>query len=224
MAWMPGPIQSAPRFTVNNWKTENGLPQSTVLALTQTKDGFLWLGTLGGLARFDGIQFKVYNDGNTPGLKSGRIWRLFEDRQQRLWIALEKGGIVVATENGSLLKLPFDAASAELRLLSWCEDSAGSIWLQMSDKSLFVYTQNKLSLILRGCTRVMSDNSGLVWVGTENGNLVGLRFGDGAAVVQHELPAKNLDWLLSSRRGGYWRLADGKIQRWEADHASWPSL
>src|SRR5438105_15966644 len=74
------------RFTVDHWTTDNGLPENSVIAVTQTRDGYLWLGTLRGLARFDGIRFKTYNDGNTPGLTNSRVLRLYEDGRTNLWV------------------------------------------------------------------------------------------------------------------------------------------
>ena len=48
------------------WLEQHGLPQNTVQAITRTKDGYLWLGTLAGAARFDGVHFTVFDSGNTP--------------------------------------------------------------------------------------------------------------------------------------------------------------
>ena len=73
--------------------TAQGLPSSAVLAVTQTRDGYLWVGTLDGLARFDGVQFAVFDENNTPGLNSSQIIRLYEDRQTNLWVGTENGGI-----------------------------------------------------------------------------------------------------------------------------------
>src|ERR1035437_5597079 len=72
------------RFTVDVFGTAQGLPHSVVLAVTQTRDGYLWVGTLNGLARFDGAQFAVFDENNTPGLNSSQIIRLYEDRQTNL--------------------------------------------------------------------------------------------------------------------------------------------
>ena len=83
------------RFTVDVFGTAQGLPSSAVLAVTQTRDGYLWAGTLAGLARFDGVQFAVFDENNTPGLNSSQIGRLYEDRQTNLWIGTENGGIAV---------------------------------------------------------------------------------------------------------------------------------
>ncbi len=60
-------------FRVDVWQTEEGLPHNTVTALTQTRDGYLWLGTQGGLVRFDGVRFTVLDTHNTPEFPSDRI-------------------------------------------------------------------------------------------------------------------------------------------------------
>ena len=54
------------QYLRTTWTTENGLPQNTITAICQTPDGYLWLGTFGGLARFDGVKFTVFNTTNAP--------------------------------------------------------------------------------------------------------------------------------------------------------------
>jgi ligand-binding sensor domain-containing protein len=60
----------------------------------QARDGYLWLATFGGLARFDGVRFTIFNSANTPGLKSNRITALFEDRRGVLWLGTETGELM----------------------------------------------------------------------------------------------------------------------------------
>src|SRR6187431_2917791 len=68
-------------YTVQNWQIEQGLPHISITSIAQTPDGYLWLGTFNGLARFDGVRFTVFNQGNTPQLASSRIVQLGVDRQ-----------------------------------------------------------------------------------------------------------------------------------------------
>src|SRR5438552_8414548 len=82
-------------YTIDVWETDDGLPQTSVIAMTQTRDGYLWLGTLNGLARFDGLHFTIFDEGNTPGLNSSRIVKLFEDSHRNLWIGTETAGVVL---------------------------------------------------------------------------------------------------------------------------------
>ena len=69
--------------------TDNGLPQNSVFAIHQTRDGYLWLTTLDGLVRFDGLKFTVFNSGNTDGIQSNRFTCLYEDDEAALWIGTE---------------------------------------------------------------------------------------------------------------------------------------
>ena len=93
MLALPQTPRSVPTypFTVRNWTVDQGLPQNTVNAITQTRDGYLWVGTNGGLARFDGVRFTTFGSGTTPGLPDDHIHSLAEDSAGSLWIATERG-------------------------------------------------------------------------------------------------------------------------------------
>src|SRR5690242_17687034 len=56
------------QYVMRHWQTEHGLPAQAIYALTQTPDGYLWIGTEEGVARFDGATFKVFDKTNTPAL------------------------------------------------------------------------------------------------------------------------------------------------------------
>jgi len=82
---------SPPRL--ESWTTENGLPQNSINDVLQTRDGYLWLATFGGLVRFDGIRFVIF-DRSTPGIESQRITVLHQDRKGVLWAATEDGMLI----------------------------------------------------------------------------------------------------------------------------------
>ncbi|HEX4231834.1 MAG TPA: two-component regulator propeller domain-containing protein [Bryobacteraceae bacterium] len=84
---LPEPEQ----FARQTWASENGLPQNTVQAILQSHQGYIWVGTEGGLARFDGVRFQVYNTRNTPELKSNNIRALLETQNGALWMATADG-------------------------------------------------------------------------------------------------------------------------------------
>lgn len=84
---------SADTFQVDNWTVEQGLPDSSVTAIAQTSDGYLWVGTYNGLARFDGINFVTFDPENTPALAHARVRQLFLDRQGALWINTFDGSL-----------------------------------------------------------------------------------------------------------------------------------
>ncbi|MGD0859772.1 MAG: two-component regulator propeller domain-containing protein [Terracidiphilus sp.] len=73
------------------WVMENGLPQNTVQALVQTRDGFVWLGTEVGLVRFDGNGFQVFNRNSSPALPGNDVRCLLETKDGALWIGTSEG-------------------------------------------------------------------------------------------------------------------------------------
>ena len=81
-------------YLLRRWDVEDGLPDDAVAAVTQTHDGYLWIGTARGLARFDGARFRLFTTANTPALASDNVRFLTEDSDGALWIGLNRGGIV----------------------------------------------------------------------------------------------------------------------------------
>src|SRR6266436_7299758 len=139
MLGAPGAVRRAGAlYSVDHWGTEEGLPNNEVIAITQTRDGYLWLGTLNGLVRFDGIHFEVFDENNTPGLNSSQIIYLFEDSQGRLWIGTQSAGVVVM-KDGQVSALEMGAGSADRRLIAACEDANGAVWLHLANGELWRY-------------------------------------------------------------------------------------
>ena len=165
-------LASDTRFIVKVWKAEEGgLPQNVVIAMTQTRDGYLWLGTQQGLARFDGVHFKTFNDGNTPGLNSTTITKLFEDSRGNLWIGTQNGGVVQVDKQGVLSRIDLGRDAASSQLLDICEDQNGVIWLALSNLRLYSYKDGAVGLLAGDSWRIICDQSGTVWGGTPFGNI-----------------------------------------------------
>ncbi len=87
------PNKAITQYHQDAWTERDGLPQGTVQAMTQTRDGYLWIGTRDGLARFDGVTFTVFRAAITEGLLANDIRALSEDRAGRLWIGTFNGGL-----------------------------------------------------------------------------------------------------------------------------------
>ncbi len=93
-------------FLERRWTTEDGLPQNSVNDVVQTRDGYLWLATFGGLVRFDGTAFTVFGVANTEAFLSNRVLALCEDARGRLWIGTHHG--LVCHENGRFTRYGAD--------------------------------------------------------------------------------------------------------------------
>ena len=156
------------------WTTEDGLPQNSVNAILQTRDGYLWVGTFGGLARFDGRKFTIFNTGNTPGLKSNRIVALYEDRAGTLWIGAETGE-VMSFKSG--VARTFTTRDGLPGSVVWCfhEDAAGTMWIgtggglaHWRDGSVTIYTK-RVGLVGESVYSICEDQPGHMWLGTNVG-------------------------------------------------------
>ena len=84
--------RASAQYRFDSWTTDNGLPQNSITAISQTKDGYLWLTTFDGLVRFDGVRFTVFERTNTRGLLTDRFTTLFANRAGKLWIGMEDSG------------------------------------------------------------------------------------------------------------------------------------
>src|SRR5438270_10696798 len=113
------PAASEQRFTI--FQHREDLPQSSVFSVIQTRDGHLWLGTGGGLARFDGLHFSTFDESNTPLLGSAKAVKLFEDSRANLWIATDNAGLFVAGSDGQLSRQHLGDPSAEGPAVNICE-------------------------------------------------------------------------------------------------------
>ena len=121
------PSRSLNEFGHQAWLTENGLPQNTVQAIVQTQDGYLWIGTQEGLARFDGLNFTVFDKENTPAFKSNDIRALHEDKQGRLWISTSYG--LVCRHNGQFTSFTVNEGLPDNSIGPLAEDTSGNIFI-----------------------------------------------------------------------------------------------
>jgi ligand-binding sensor domain-containing protein len=87
------PLAEPDDWVVDSWQTEAGLPLNSVTCVLQTRDGYLWIGTPNGLARFDGVRFTTYRVADGVGLRSNRILCLFETADGVLWVGTDEGGL-----------------------------------------------------------------------------------------------------------------------------------
>ena len=169
-------------FHVDVWNTADGLPQSSVIALAQTPDGYLWLGTLNGLVRFDGNSFTRFNVNNTPGLPDNRVVFLFADRRQTLWVGTENAGLC-ALNHGALKKIA-DGAVVGKTTFAY-EDENGVVWFSTAEGKFFCWQDGKLNLhpanfseqlFLRAFHLRFPGTAGAVWQ-LQDGRLARIRGG-----------------------------------------------
>lgn len=186
--------------------------------MLQSRDGYLWLGTLGGLARFDGLNSTIFDEGNTPELDSSRVIRIFEDSRTNFWVATELGGLLRVDLQGRTVRTsPSPGASeSSSRVLAFAEDHAGELWLYRADGQLACYDGQMRAWTVdqpaRQSRLIAAEASGLLWLNTQRGLLaVGPLPVRGASLPVAYRSATTVDFLLGSKGPGYWRFAGGEI-------------
>jgi len=208
-------------YLIRGWQTEDGLPQSTVVAITQTRDGYLWVGTLAGLARFDGLHFQTFDVANTPCMRDERITSLFEDSRGTLWIGHESGDVTCYRAGR------FEAFSRGLhpgeRVYAIAEDNHGTVWLVRQNGALERAGQpgSVTTPSTETNTKMLSlarNPAGRIWIRVE-GEAAELKDG-----VLHPIDfgptlySSFVRGLGASNDGGLWVVCDQSVRKWSDGH------
>jgi len=198
--------QPADNFARQNWQTENGLPQNTVHSILQSRDGYIWIGTEGGLARFDGVRFVVYNAQNTPALKSNNIRMTIQARDGSLWIATANG--VARLKNGRFSPFGMADGLPSGSIWSLFEDPGGTLWAVTADGlARFEGDQFHRYALHDSATvtgAIAADGHGNVWVGTRSGVRALGETGSALNRTQERFPNNDVEQLLIDNNGVRW--------------------
>jgi len=156
---------------------DSGLPGNTVLSVTGSKNGYLWLGTPSGLLRFDGLNFTTFNKENTSILTNDRIQALFMNRDGTLWIGTDGGG-VYSLKNSVWKNYSTRNGLSNNHINSIVADFQGNIWIgtdyglnKLSNGIIDVITTEN-GLYDNLVTSLTVDNRGVLWIGTLKGGLI----------------------------------------------------
>ncbi|GEM_PF-465122 len=222
------PEDRSGRYICRVWTTEDGLPQNTITAIVQTHDGYIWLGTLGGLARFDGVAFTLFDAENTETLKSNRILSLCEDRRGTLWIGTEAGGLT-QYDRGAWTRYTVDDGLPSDTILSIVEDGDGALWIntpvglgRWRDGAFLPCTTGEGKL-LEHVSAFCPDREGTLWVGLWGGRLAHLRDGVLTTILTptgdvrhwvHAIEQGRDGSLWVGTHNGLFRLRDGTVTRY----------
>jgi signal transduction histidine kinase/ligand-binding sensor domain-containing protein len=163
------------KYTQYTWKVEQGLPQNTVAAIAKTRSGYIWLGTVEGLVRFDGVRFTVFNSSNTPAIRSNLITALLEDRNGTLWIGTDGGGLAYL-RNGNFGVYGKNRGLSDEHVTCLLEDEQGTLWIGTDGGGLDRFQDGRFEIVSRPdglpddhVWALEEDGSGGLWIGTAGG-------------------------------------------------------
>jgi ligand-binding sensor domain-containing protein/signal transduction histidine kinase len=157
-------------YTYRIWQMQDGLPEETVQAFAQTKDRYLWIGTTGGLLRFDGARMVLFDRDNTPAFSDNNVFSLSVSSDDALWIATEGGGLIRYKDGA------FRAFSRKDGLLNdfvrtVYQDTKGQIWIG-TDNGLFQFREdgivridNRNGMPAIAVHALHEDGQGRLWAG-----------------------------------------------------------
>jgi len=189
---------------VDIWSSVDGLPQNTVQAVLQTRDGYVWIGTQAGLVRFDGVRFVPHNTRTTPAILHDDIQALAETADGSLWIATYGGGLVRRHKGAFTLMDEPGMLGPRSNIRSLHCGSSGRLWIGTYDEGLFVWDGHALrnaglpqSWSTGGVNAIAEAVDGTVWAATARG-LLRLKAGEWESVPmpcgeEHEVSALHLD-------------------------------
>lgn len=167
------PSKALTQYSTDVWGIEQGLPQSSIKDIAQTRDGYLWLATDEGLARFDGVQFVVFDKGNTAEIKDNSVQALYAARDGSLWIGTRRG--LTRMKDGGFKTYTTADGLSDDAVMVVAEDSAGSLWVGTHD-GLNQFKDGEWKSYKRAdglsddaIYAVREDDEGALWIGTRNG-------------------------------------------------------
>jgi signal transduction histidine kinase/ligand-binding sensor domain-containing protein len=131
------------RFDV--WTAENGLPQNIVRGIAQSPDGYLWIATLDGLARFDGVRFTVFNKGNTPQIVSNRFNSMVANHNGDLWL-MGEGGTLTRFHLGSFHTLGAEDGLPKSSVRAITGDGSENLWV-LAEESILQWNEKSKQLL-----------------------------------------------------------------------------
>ena len=202
-------IGGARAFNFQSWQKEQGLPQSPVRALCQTHDGYLWVGSDDGVARFDGLRFVSF--GIQEGIKSGPVTALCEDSRGTLWIGSADNGLS-SFQNGQVITLTRQNGLPTNSITALAEDSTGRLWIG-TEAGLVLEQDGRLVTLAaanefkgRQITLLLKDRQGRMWLGAQ-----------GAGIFQY-IDGKFISFegnsVADSLKDSHCLLIDQKDRRW----------
>jgi ligand-binding sensor domain-containing protein/signal transduction histidine kinase len=183
------PQRELSQFAQEVWSTENGLPQNTVHAIIQTTDGYVWIATEEGLARFDGISFTVFDKRVTEQLRSNDIRALAEDRQGALWIGTADGLVRLFEGKFTVFTTQDGLPGNNIQALYQGHDD--NLWIATSSgltrlkDGVFTSFITQPALPTSSVQSIFEDKAGTLWIGTAYGLS---RFKDGR-LLNYAVPA-----------------------------------
>lgn len=159
-------------YSLQVWTKYDGLPSNTLYGMVKGDNGFFWIGSSNGLARFDGSEFKVFNAANTPQIKANIAADLFKDRKGRIWFTNGGAGLLVM-DHDNFKRISEEEGLSLNHPSYFAETKNGKIYIGTFGGGLNILENNKLKVIRRknglssdDIHSLFIDKQERIWIGT----------------------------------------------------------
>ena len=216
VAAMAGATAFLPQdLTLKVWTKQQGLPDDIVTAVLQTRDGYLWIGTSAGLARFDGVRFVPVLAAALTTNEAIRVTALCEDAADRLWVGTQGDGLFCYAD-GELRSYQCREGRLDGTINSIAQDGDGNLWLGTPSGLSVLKKDRRLQFTAKDglandfVSNVHIARSGTIWITTRGGMC---QFKDGQInpfPFQTDSPGRNPESLgvYEDISGNLWAFGD----------------
>ena len=214
------PDRPLSQAVLDTWGRADGLPQLSVTALAQTPDGFLWVGTQEGLARFDGVHFTAY-DAVSGHLPASAVTSLLRSRDGALWVGMREG---VARWEGGRFETQQGATEGRY-VFALAEDDQGRVWAATRDGAVVRHSGGRFADVagldsLGAPVTALAAAGGALWIGTRGQGLWRWTDGELRRVGASRLGEAHVTALLDTPDGlaigtlaeGLFRVRNGRLR------------
>ncbi len=220
LAWSLQPSTPLAGYSRQSWVMENGLPQNTVQALAQTRDGFVWLGTEVGLVRFDGVAFQLFDRNTTPALPGNDVRCLLAAKDGALWIGTSEG--LARWNNGTMTAYAAKDGLQGSEIREIGEEPGLGLWITTNegmfrlDQGHFVPAQTAAGNLAGMLIDLRAAESQRVVISFNKTSVDLASKPPSRLTVGRELPGTRIQALLADREGNLWIGTNAGLARWSA--------
>ncbi len=219
-AWALDPAKSIFHFNVQNWTRQNGLPADKIGAITQTNDGYIWLGTQNGLVRFDGLEFEAVRIALEQA-HGEDVASLDQARDGGLWFAIRSGGF--GRFDGRRFSPIEDARwwAGDVAALQIVEAEDGAVWTG-AHMGLGRWKQGHAEETVfdepvGNVLWLSEEPGGRIWIGTSENGVSYREDGKSGEIADDELKTLNVYGVVRDRSGDIWVGTNRGLRRYDAD-------
>jgi ligand-binding sensor domain-containing protein/signal transduction histidine kinase len=218
------------QYNCRSWARQNGLPANAVLAIAQTPDGYLWLGTSAGLVRFDGVEFKLFDSTPLPKSRSSIVTSLSNSRQGGLWFGMERGAFGYFDGRDISLLGRDEWSGMNLDVHSIRETKNGDLWIAAEILAARLTKAGDFETVLTNAvgtarydvTALYEDSHARIWLGTAQRGLYYWQAGELNRFPDPVFDELTIRSFVEDRQGQLWIGTDRGLLCYDADFQRQP--